>query len=366
MNRLNTYILSGGGTGGHLYPALAIADRIRSHEPDCEIHFIGTKKGLETRVIPEYGYPLHLIAVRGMARNQVFRNIAVPFRLLYSLFQSWRLLKKLDPVIVIGTGGYVSGPVLYIAAKMGIPTLIQEQNSYPGVTTRLLSRYVDRVHLSFQRSLKFLKRHDICRLTGNPVRPPGDQTPAQARQVFALHPDRLTVLIFGGSQGAHAINTAVLAIIDRLLQQSDLQIIWGAGQADADWISSQIPNSDRLWCAAYIENMPMAYRAADIAISRAGAIALAELAVNHLPSILIPYPFAAADHQTENATALHSAGAAWILPQNKLTPDRLLSMIIKLIQDEQQRQVMSKKAREMAFPDAAETLYQSIQEVRQA
>ncbi|MDZ7721911.1 MAG: undecaprenyldiphospho-muramoylpentapeptide beta-N-acetylglucosaminyltransferase [candidate division KSB1 bacterium] len=361
MTESRTYILAGGGTGGHLYPALAIAEMIKRNQPDCDIHFIGTARGVETRVVPKQGYPLHLIAVRGVARNRFWMNVSVPFRLLCSLVQSRNLLKQLNPVIVIGTGGYVSGPILYMAQAMNIPTLIQEQNSYPGITTRLLAKRADRVHLSFESSLNWLKRHDNCRITGNPVRRPAELSKQQARRAFGLHSDKLTVLIFGGSQGAHAVNQAVLEIIDPLIAD-EIQLIWGTGEADESMIRSSVSDKP-VWLNAFIDDMPAAYRAADLAVTRAGAMTLAELAVNQIPSLLIPYPYAAADHQLNNAKALVEKGAAVVIEQKDLHSGLLLKNIKALLQDDQKRAAMAQRAGEMAFPDAAKDLYGSIQEV---
>ena len=362
MTKQRTYVISGGGTGGHIYPALAVADTIRQHQPQSRIHFIGTLRGLENKVVPDHGYKLHLIAVRGVARNRIRENLTVPFRLLVSLLQSRRLLKKLDPDIVIGTGGYVSGPVLYMAQLMNIPTLLQEQNSYPGVTTRLLAKRADRVHLTFESSLNWLKRHDNCCITGNPVRQPSRLSVTDARRQFGLDPEKRTLLIFGGSQGAHAVNAAVLQIIDRLLER-DVQIIWGTGRQDESAVKAAV-SDQRVWSNAYIDNMPDAYRAADLAVTRAGAITLAELTANHLPSILVPYPFAADNHQLKNAEALADKGAACVVEQKNLQHDAFYQIITDLLNNEKQRKTMTKRAAEMAFPDAANDLYVSIQEVQ--
>lgn len=360
--KARTFVISGGGTGGHLYPALAIAETIKRNESDADIYFIGTAKGIESRVVPQHGYKLYLIAVRGFARHRIWSNLSVPFRLMWSLVQSFRLLKKLNPDIVIGTGGYVSGPVLYMAQMMNIPTLIQEQNSYPGVTTRLLSKRADRVHLTYKASLVYLKRQDNCRITGNPVRRMSPLSLQQARRKLGLNPEKLTLLIFGGSQGAHMINMAVLQIIDRLLE-NDVQIIWGTGIQDESIIKESVQDK-RVWKSSYIDEMPDAYRAADLAITRAGAITLAELTANHLPSILIPYPYAAADHQLNNALALAEQGAALVLEQKNLTPETLYQMIVDLLHDHGERKKMAERADKMAFPNAANDLYHSIQEVK--
>lgn len=361
----NVFLFAGGGTGGHLYPAIAIAEAIRRQQPESEIHFVGTSKGLENTVIPQHGYPLHRIAVRGFSRVNLLQNFSVPFRLFWSLAQCCSILRRLKPCIVIGTGGYVSGPMLFMARTKGYPTLIQEQNSYPGVTTRLLSRWVDRVHVSFQDSLQYLPRKERVMLTGNPVRNFDlNISKENARKFFTLLPDRITLFIFGGSQGAQTINRAFSAILDRLMRETDLQILWSTGRLGHEDAERQAQSwSDRIKAMPFIHEMEKAYAAADLCIARAGAITLAEITLFGLPSILIPYPFAAANHQHINALALHSAGAAQVIPETELSPQKLFENILDLINDPGRRAQMGAAARRAAFPGAADQIVSSIFEL---
>ncbi len=359
-----TYIFAGGGTGGHLYPAIAIGQRLLELELEAQIHFIGTEKGLENRVIPEIGYPLHKIAVRGFSRKNLFSNVGVIFRLIYSLFQCVELLKKIKPLAVIGTGGYVSGPMLFIANLMGYPTLIQEQNSYPGVTTRLLAKKVDQVHLSFKESFKYFKSQKNLHLTGNPVRKFDMNIGTEkARTFFNLDPDKVTVLIFGGSQGALAINKAFANSISRVLAETDAQFIWLSGKYSYEMAKkSSAGHEPRIYVTDYLDNMSMAYNASDLAASRAGAIALSELAICGLPSVLIPYPFAAADHQSFNAKTFENAGAALILTENEIANNSELftDTIIDFVNNKEKRMKMSRAAKKMSFPNSVDKLAESI------
>ena len=361
-DRAFTYLFAGGGTGGHIYPAIALAEELLQRQPESDIHFVGTKKGLERKVVPEKGFPLHLIAVRGVARYRTMANLLFPFRLLWSLIQSVALLLRLRPRAVIGTGGYVSGPVLYAASVLNVPTLIQEQNSYPGITTRLLARRVDRVHLSFQSSKNYLKKKDNLFVTGNPVRHL-DVSVSQnkARQHFGLDGDRVTLFVFGGSQGASAINQALLEGLEAILQEIDLQIIWSTGPSDYQEIQQKAEiRKSRLFLAPFITDMPMAYRAADCALARAGAITLAELTACGCPAILIPYPYAAAHHQEENAKTLEKEGAAKMILQSELTPQILIETVRELAQNEKQRQQMRRAAEKFAFPQATKKIVDSL------
>lgn len=356
-----TYLFAGGGTGGHLYPAVALAQELKQVRPSADIHFVGTARGIESRVIPALGFPLHLIAVRGVRRSLTPVNLLVPFVLLWSLLQCIVLLNKLRPAAVIGTGGYVSGPVLLTAALVRFPTLIQEQNSYPGVTTRLLARLASRVHISFEESRRFFSNHKLV-LSGNPVRSfQKNLKPTQARKKLGLQPDQETLLVFGGSQGAQALNTALLDCLNDVLAQTDLQVLWSTGGADFESVQQAVrPFGDRVRVFAFISDMESAYRASTLAVARAGALTLAELTVCGLPSILVPYPFAAANHQETNARALEAAGAVLVILQRDLTPRRLSEMIYDLMKDGEKRVGMAEAALQAAFPKATQEIVHSI------
>ncbi|MBN2356894.1 undecaprenyldiphospho-muramoylpentapeptide beta-N-acetylglucosaminyltransferase [candidate division KSB1 bacterium] len=360
MNRL-LFLFAGGKTGGHLYPAIAIGQKILEIKPDAELHFVGTPQGIEARVIPELGYPLHLIAVRGFARGRILANLSVPFRLAWSLVQCARLVRRLKPAAVIGTGGFVSGPMLFMAHLFGYPTLIQEQNSYPGVTTRLLAKVVDRVHLSFAESKKYFRQQDKLVVTGNPVRKMHKTKKEVARKQFSLASDKPTLLVFGGSQGALVINRAILSILDRLMTKTEIQIIWSCGKWNFDEVTRATARyPGRVWVVDFIMDMPMAYSAADVVVSRAGALALAEISLSSLAAILIPFAAAAANHQQVNAMTMQNLGAAIVILEQDLQPERLAQEIIALFEDDERRESMQKAARQAAFADAGDTLARSV------
>ncbi len=356
------FLFAGGGTGGHLYPAIAIAQKIAESLPAAEIHFVGTAKGLECKVIPTLGYSLHLIAVRGFARRWTVANVLVPFRLMWSLLQCVGILIQTKPSAVIGTGGYVSGPMLMLAALFGYPTLVQEQNSYPGVTTRMLARWVDRVHLSFQESVRFFKKKEKLIVSGNPVRDLRlGVSKQEARMQFGLHPDKPTMLVFGGSQGALAVNKAVIGCLGDLMEHTDLQLIWSTGTTSLQEVRQATEKyAARIWVADFISNMAFAYAASDFAVCRAGALTLAEITLYGLPAILIPLPHAAANHQVINANALEKLGAAMVLREEELRESLLAESIKSLLMNTAKRQAMSTAARAAAFPNATNEIVQSI------
>lgn len=355
------YLFAGGGTGGHLYPGIAIAEKILTLKPEADIIFVGTRKGLECRVIPQLGYALHLIAVRGFARSRFFVNVTVPFRLVWSLVQSAVLIHKIKPNAVIGTGGYVSGPVLYMASLLKYPSLIQEQNSYPGVTTRLLAKHVDRVHISFAETKKYLKDTSNIFLTGNPVRKLDKISRENARKAFELTPQKPTLLVFGGSQGALILNIAVLAIVDDLMSGTDIQIIWGVGRWDLQAaLAAAAKYPGRIRAMAYIDEMAQAYSAADLVVCRAGALTLAEITQCGLPSILIPFARAAGSHQEANAKSLQKLGAAEVILEGDLQPEILSQKIVRLLDNPSDRRAMAEAASKAAYRNAAEEIVRSI------
>jgi len=366
MNRTGkrkpAYLFAGGGTGGHLYPAIAIASELRKLNPQAEIHFAGTARGVESRIVPELGYPLHRIPIRGFARRRFWINLALPFLLIWSLVQSVRVVRRVQPRVVVGTGGYVSGPILLAAHLLGRPTLIQEQNSFPGVTTRLLARWVDQVHLGFVEARPYFTGRKNVYATGNPVRDfQVSVTPAEARRHFGLNPDRPTLLVFGGSQGARVINQAVIGMLSRLLSESEMQLIWSSGKWNQEAVRQALVGcEDRVWMTDFITEMPLAYRAADVVMSRAGALTLAEIAVCGLPSILIPFAAAAGNHQEANALALAQRGAAVVILERDLEHHDLATEIIALFADPERREQMGHIAREAAYASASADLARAV------
>ncbi len=307
-------LFAGGGTGGHLFPAIAIADELRRRFPLCQIVFVGTKEKIEARVVPQKGYTFRTIWISGFHRNLRISNLLFPFKVIVSLIQSWSIIRSVQPDAVVGTGGYVSGPVVYVATLLKIPTLIHEQNSFPGATTRFLESRVRRVCITFEQSKKYLKKKDSVVLSGNPTRASLDHVPRnEAYRYFGFDAEgnQKTLLVFGGSLGAATINTAVIHALDSFVQQG-FRIIWQTGQDDYQRVvtAANKHHSSSLWVQPFIDRMDYAYAASDLIVCRAGATTIAELTRLGKPAILVPYPYAAADHQTENARAMTQAGAA--------------------------------------------------------
>jgi UDP-N-acetylglucosamine--N-acetylmuramyl-(pentapeptide) pyrophosphoryl-undecaprenol N-acetylglucosamine transferase len=349
---------AGGGTGGHLFPAIAIADEVRRMAPEAEILFIGTKGRIESQVVPGRGYRFVSIWISGFSRSLSLSTVLFPVKVVVSMMQSFVLLLTKKPDVVVGTGGYVCGPPVMAASLLGIPTLIQEQNSYPGVTTRLLANRVNQVHITFESTRRFLGRSDNVQLTGNPVRAlVGTIARADGAASLGLDPARATVLVAGGSQGAASINTAMLPIVPLLLGQG-VQVVWLTGEREFARVHRQC-GTPSLPCGLvirpFLAEMEHAFAAADLAVCRSGASTLAELMCAGLPSILVPYPQAAADHQTENARAMVEQGAALLCPDRDMGA-RLGVMIHELLGDAARRAAMGAAARVMGKPDAARIL----------
>jgi len=359
-------LISGGGTGGHIYPALSIAGAIKCKDASAEFLFVGTLHGMEAELVPRAGYPLKTIHLYGFQRRISLRNIKNLFWTGKSLWDVKKILRDFQPDVVIGTGGYVCGPVVWVAARSGIPTLIQEQNAFPGVTNRILSRIVDVVALGYKEAApKFAGRKARVIVTGNPVREDllTEEREAACRH-FGFAPEVRTILITGGSQGARSINQAALTLHRQFAGNKDLQILHITGQTDYNDIihtltSEKIPfntaESGRI-VVPYLHEMPKALAAADLVISRAGAIGLAELTLRGIPAILIPYPYASENHQEINARALEKNGAALVIKDSDLTGEILSAKIQELISDSAKLQAMAKSAVAMAYPHAAEEL----------
>jgi UDP-N-acetylglucosamine--N-acetylmuramyl-(pentapeptide) pyrophosphoryl-undecaprenol N-acetylglucosamine transferase len=357
-------VFAGGGTGGHLFPAIAIAEEIRKHEPTAEITFVGTRHKIEARVVPQHGFRFETIWVSGFRRKFTPENILFPVKFVVSIAQSFFLMWRVRPDVVVGTGGYVCGPPLFAALVMGIPTLIQEQNSYPGVTTRLLASRASEVHLSFKSSQRHLKRLDNVRMSGNPTRAGIAKISRPAGAVhFGISPSKPTLLVFGGSLGASSINNAVQKLLPQLIANG-IQLIWQTGEIDYDRIRAETNRMIEIsrgviMVHRFIERMEHAYAACDLAVCRAGATTVAELAKAGVASILVPYPYAAADHQTENAKAMLESGAAVIIRDAELG-EKLLTTIEILLANPTQLQLMRAKALEVGNPEATGVLARAV------
>jgi len=357
--RVPRILIAGGGTGGHVYPAIAIADAIRSQDPDSAIAFAGTQEKLEWTAVPKAGYPIHPITVQGFHRGSIKRNIPFPFKLMAGLAQSWRLVGDFDPDIVVGTGGFVSGPVLYAAHKRKRPIVIQEQNAFPGITNKLLSRYAHTIHIAFKEAMPHLGNRN-CILSGNPTRAIL-QEPVRDRALtfFEIPNDAQVLLVFGGSLGSAAINRIMETMISNLLAKDNLYVIWQTGSMYYDDIAKRISTHPRLKLLKYIDHMEYAYAVADLAVVRSGAITCSELTITGTPSILVPSPNVAEDHQTNNAKSLASEGAALMVPEKSMD-DTLLDTILKALKDPEGLQTMREAAKKLARPNAARDIAASI------
>jgi UDP-N-acetylglucosamine--N-acetylmuramyl-(pentapeptide) pyrophosphoryl-undecaprenol N-acetylglucosamine transferase len=329
-------LFAGGGTGGHLYPAVAIADRIGQlleGRGEVDIRFLGTKRGLEYRLRETLGYPLELINIRGLARSFTPRNLLLPFIVVGALFKASLLLRRFAPDVVVGTGGYVSWPVLRMARAKEIPIVLQEQNSYPGIATRQTARHARRIYLGFERATDYLKTQAEIIVTGNPVRASvlnGDR--GEAMKTFGLNPDKKTILVLGGSQGARAVNNAVLKSLQNKSLTNECQLLWQTGKGDyKDVTASAGDKASGCSLFPFADRMDLVYAAADVAVARAGALTLAELTASGIPSILVPYPHAAEDHQCKNALEFAQRGLAVVVDQNDLDQTDLIGAAVDLL-----------------------------------
>ena len=353
-----TVLFAAGGTGGHLYPAIAIAEEIKKKEPNTRIAFVGTKNKIEARVVPQKGFEFYTIWISGFSRTLRMSNLLFPLKVIVSLVQSFFVIKKLTPAVVIGTGGYVCGPILYVASLLGIPTVVHESNSYPGVTTRMLASRASKVFITFEATKQWLSAKANIELVGNPTRTElSNITREEGAKHFGLAASHKTVFVFGGSLGAASINAVMPKVIDDAAQ-SGYQVIWQTGENNAA-VLTKIQHHEHIKVLLYIEKIEYAYAAADIVISRAGATTLAELTRLGKPAILVPYPYAAANHQELNAQTMVKAGAAFIVSDNELH-DKLLGQVKALLFNESLRREMHNKSIALGKPDAGNEIAEKI------
>ncbi len=348
-------IISGGGTGGHIYPGIAIANQLKALHPDCEITFVGVKKRIETKIVPKEGYPLRTVYIKSLPRKLGLKTIWFFFSLVVGLVQSLILLLRYRPAVVVGTGGYVSYPVVYAAHLLGIPTLIQEQNSYPGIATKMLASKVNEIHLAFEEAKQYLPKADPdkFRITGNPIRLTSARLDrAKALEQFGMSQDKRTLLLFGGSQGAAPLNQALLNALPVL--STEIQILWQTGEPDYERIRTECQKfPHRMVVQPFFFNMAEAYAAADLAFCRAGAITIAELVQVGVPAIFVPLPHAAEGHQEKNARVLVAANASAMILQQDLTGPLLKQIIEQLIFDDARLAEMRRNLQKFHYPDAA-------------
>lgn len=363
-------VFAGGGTGGHLYPALALADALVAIRPDVRPFFVGARRGVEARVLPARGLEHVLLPVRGLRRDNPLANVGVLWDLLRSLVQARRLFRHLRPSLVVVTGGYAGAPAGMIAGRMGIPLVLHEANSHPGVTIRRLAPSATAIHLGFPEARGRLPASARSRTvtSGNPIRPPGSVERDQGRRAFDLEPAATVLLVVGGSQGSQALNALVLGAVEaveagRLARPGTLQLLWATGPDHFGPVRGRLEAAgDPAWVKAtdYIHRMPEALAATDLALSRAGAMFTSEFLAWGIPSVLVPLPTAAEDHQTRNAEVLAKAGVALHLVEAELTPESLWQVVTDLSLDVDRRAEMAAKARDRGHPRAAHEIALSL------
>ena len=350
-------IISGGGTGGHIFPAVSIANAIREKRPDAEILFVGAEGRMEMQRVPAAGYEIKGLPVAGFDRKHLWRNVSVVIKLLRSRIMARRIIKAFRPMVAVGVGGYASGPTLDVAGKLGIPTLIQEQNSYAGVTNKLLAKKARRICVAYDGMERFFPADRIL-FTGNPVRQNLlhiTLTRQEAAQQMGLDPAKRTVLIVGGSLGARSMNESVLQQLELIRQQTDVQFVWQTGKYYSEAIAQQLKERTcppNLHVMDFISDMAVAYAAADLVVSRAGAGSISEFCLLGKPVILVPSPNVAEDHQTKNAMALVQKDAALYVPDAE-APDNLLPTAISTVKNNKKLQALSQNILRLARPNAA-------------
>ena len=357
-------LLAAGGTGGHVYPAIAIADAVTSLSPDSEVLFVGTRDRMEWQAVPGAGYDIKSVWISGFHRRLTPQNLLFPLKLIVSLMQSFSILKRFKPDIVVACGGFAAGPVGWVAAKLGLPIAIQEQNSYPGVTNRLLAKHAAKIFTAFEAADQYLPKQKI-ELTGNPVRTSLSVSDKdEALKHYGFTGDKPVLLILGGSGGAKAINKAVASQLDSLHNDSGIQIIWQTGKKYHCELSGSIDEETypNLRLLGYVDDMPAAYGAATLVLTRAGASTCSELMMIGKPSVLVPSPNVAGDHQTKNAAAMVDEGASLLIAEDELE-DALTGHIPDLMNNDVRLQEMSDAALKLSKPNAATTIANELFEL---
>ncbi|WP_430827579.1 undecaprenyldiphospho-muramoylpentapeptide beta-N-acetylglucosaminyltransferase [Chryseobacterium indologenes] len=361
MNKKLKIILSGGGTGGHIFPAIAIADEIKKRFPDAEFLFIGANGKMEMEKVPQAGYKIEGIDIAGIDRGNMLSNLGLPFKILKSLSRSKKIIKNFAPDFAVGTGGFASGPALYEASKLGIPIFIQEQNAHAGVTNKILSKKARAVFTAYPQVEGFPA--EKIKFLGNPIRSTivsGMQETAAAKEKMGLNKDKLTILSVGGSLGSRTLNNAWKSHLNEIVNK-DYQLIWQTGKLDYKDILEETKGVDtkNIQILEFIKDIELAYSAADVIVSRAGAIAISELAVAQKPVLLVPFPFAAEDHQTKNAMNLVDKNAARMVKDSE-TQEKFWNTLSEICENENIRKEMSANLRYFAKPDAAKEIVDEI------
>lgn len=349
-------MVSGGGTGGHIYPALALIKALKKRDPDAAVMYVGSQRGLESTIVPAKGIAFEATHIQGFKRSLSLENFKTIYLFLKSVHRAKQLIREFKPDVVVGTGGYVSGAVVYAASRLHVPTMIHEQNSVVGITNKFLSRYVDKIAYVFDAAVDQLPASKMVK-TGNPRAQEAAEVVSHFDwSEYDLKSDVPTLLIFGGSQGALKINAATVAAIPAF-NQRDYQVVFVTGQKRYDGVMAQLKGqtvAPNVVIKPYISNMPEVLPHVAAIVGRAGATSLAEITADGIPSILIPSPYVTADHQTKNAQSLVNVGAAEIIKEADLTGESLVKQADQLMQDDQLRQGMAEASKHLGVPDAAD------------
>ena len=355
-------IISGGGTGGHIFPAIAIANALKKLDPNTKILFVGAKGRMEMEKVPAAGYQITGLNIQGIQRKSIWKNLTLPFKLVASVLKSMRIIKNFKPHAVVGVGGYASGPLLYAASLKGVPYLIQEQNSYAGITNKRLGNKAKKICVAFDGMEQFFPADRIVK-TGNPVRRESVDIEGKREEAFAefdLSPNKKTILVIGGSLGARTLNSSLIADLPKI-KEAGVQVIWQTGKHYNEEVKMKVGNSltPEIKVLEFVQRMDLAYAAADIIISRAGAGTIAELCVVGKPVILVPSPNVAEDHQSKNAKSLVKEDACVYVADRKAIND-LIDTALLLLNDEEKKKILSDNISKLALPDADEVIAKEV------
>ena len=362
---LKKVIISGGGTGGHIFPAIAIADEIQRRNPDADILFVGAEGKMEMEKVPAAGYKIEGLQIAGFQRKLSLSNFALPFKIIKSLLKAKKIVKQFQPQVAVGVGGYASGPTLKAATMLKVPSLVQEQNSFPGKTNKLLAKSVQKICVAYEGLDRFFPNEKIV-LTGNPTRKEMVETDGKKEEGYKFYgfdPTKKTLLIIGGSLGALTLNISVINNLDKI-KSSGVQVLWQCGKLYHERISKDLneTNLGSIKMVEFIERMDLAYAIADLVISRAGAISVSELCLVKKPIILVPSPNVAEDHQTKNAMALVNKNAA-ILVKDIEAKEVLIDTALDLIEDESKKKELSSNIADLGKPNATSSIVDELEKL---
>ncbi len=360
MKQSVNILLSGGGTGGHIYPAIAIANELKIRYPKAKFLFVGASDRMEMEKVPQEGYEIKGLNISGIQRSLSLKNLFFPFKLMQSLFKAKKIIKEFKPNVVIGTGGFASGPTLYMASKKKIPSLIQEQNSYPGITNKLLAKKVQKICVAYDGLSRYFPKDKIIK-TGNPVRQDLLEITHkrdEAISYFKLNKNKKTLVVLGGSLGARVVNQIIEKNLN-VFENNDVQVIWQTGKLYIEDYKKY--DRDNVQTHAFIKNMDLLYAAADIIVSRAGASSISELCIVGKPVIFIPSPNVAEDHQTKNAMSVLDNDAAILIKEKDM--ENFESTFEKLINDSEKQKILGKNIKQMALPNATSDIVDQIEKI---